>query len=72
MFLMLRQSGTTARLRLHVQKVNQDPKNSNSLGRTKRKGVKLMSVVLNGLVGWEIQELSFNKAELEVVEFPHP
>lgn len=63
MFLILRQGGTTTRLRLHDQKVNQDPKNSNSLGRTKRKGVNFdVTVVLNGLVGWEIQELSFNKA----------
>lgn len=51
MFLMLRQSGTTVRLRLHDQNVNQDPKNSNSLAGTKRKGVNFDACCIEW-VGW--------------------
>lgn len=48
--------------------INNDFRILNSLGRSKRQGANFdVTGVMNELVGWENQELSFSKINLEVV-----
>lgn len=67
-----RETETTHSGKSQLSQFNQDSQDFNSLGRTQRTGGNVeVSVVLNGLVGQENQELCFTKVKMEG-EVRHP